>query len=69
MILTHSPTKQNDGELDSNIATVYITLPNPPLVEEPSFKQLVSENYDKSKFAFGATLNYYQLDSNVEELF
>ena len=42
--------KANDGELDSNI-TVYITLPNAPVVEEPSFKQLVSENYDKSKFA------------------
>ena len=61
--------KANDGEFDSNIATVYITLPNAPVVEDPSFKQLVSENYDKSKFAFGATLNYYQLDSNVEELF
>ena len=60
--------KANDGEFDSNIATVYITLPNAPVVEDPSFKQLVSENYDKSKFAFGATLNYYQLSILIDEL-
>tara|TARA_B100000989_G_C19518902_1_gene463100 strand:+ start:662 stop:2074 length:1413 start_codon:yes stop_codon:yes gene_type:complete len=59
----------NDGQLDSNLATVYISLPEIPTESDSTFKQLVNENYNNSSFVFGATLNYYQLNSNVEELF
>ena len=41
---------------------------NNPTIQEP-FKKLVNENYDTEKFAFGATLNWYQLDTNVQQLF
>ena len=34
-----------------------------------SFKKIVSENYDLDKFKLGATLNFYQLNSNVQQLF
>jgi len=34
-----------------------------------SFKKIVSENYDVDKFKLGATLNFYQLNSNVQQLF
>ena len=45
--------------------------PNPDPNTEPTveaFKKIVSDNYNSNSFKFGATLNYYQLDSNVEEL-
>ena len=34
-----------------------------------SFKKIVSDNYDINKFKLGATLNFYQLNSNVQQLF
>ena len=34
-----------------------------------SFKKIVSDNYDVDKFKLGATLNFYQLNSNVQQLF
>ena len=34
-----------------------------------SFKKIVSDNYDVNKFKLGATLNFYQLNSNVQQLF
>ena len=34
-----------------------------------TFKKIVFDNYDSSKFKFGATLNYFQLNSDVEKLF
>ena len=42
--------------------------PDPDPTTE-SFKKIVSDNYNSATFKFGATLNYFQLDSNVEELF
>ena len=41
--------------------------PDPDQIVE-SFKKIVADNYN-SDFKFGATLNYFQLNSNVEELF
>jgi len=34
-----------------------------------SFKKIISDNYDVNKFKLGATLNFYQLNSNVQQLF
>ena len=34
-----------------------------------SFKKIISDNYDNENFKFGATLNFYQFNSNVEDLF
>ena len=39
------------------------------VIIQESFKKIVSDNYDTNSFVFGATLNYYQLNTNVEELF
>ena len=33
-----------------------------------SFKKIVSDNYYTRSFNFGATLNYHQFSSNVEDL-
>ena len=38
------------------------------VIQEP-FKKIVSDNYNSDTFIFGATLNYYQLNTNVEQLF
>ena len=38
------------------------------VVQEP-FKKIISDNYNNETFVFGATLNYYQLNTNIEELF
>ena len=54
---------------DSSDAEIIINDPDPDpdqIVE--SFKKIVADNYN-SDFKFGATLNYFQLNSNVEELF
>ena len=56
---------------DSSDAEIIINDPDPdpdPDQTEESFKKIVSDNYN-SDFKFGATLNYFQLNSNVEELF
>ncbi len=54
---------------DSSDAEIIVTDPDPdPDQTEESFKKIVSDNYN-SDFKFGATLNYFQLNSNVEELF
>ena len=54
---------------DSSDAEIIINDPDPdPDQTEESFKKIVADNYN-SDFKFGATLNYFQLNSNVEELF
>ena len=56
---------------DSSDAEIIINDPDPdpdPDQTEETFKKIVSDNYN-SDFKFGATLNYFQLNSNVEELF
>ena len=56
---------------DSSDSEIIITDPDPdpdPDQTEESFKKIISDNYN-SDFKFGATLNYFQLNSNVEELF
>ena len=34
-----------------------------------SFKKIMSDEYNTDTFKFGATLNFYQFSSNVEDLF
>ena len=49
-----------------------VVVPNPDPDPEPTveaFKKIVSDNYSSNSFKFGATLNNYQLNTNVEELF
>ena len=41
----------------------------PEIVIQEPFKKIVSDNYNNETFVFGATLNYYQLNTNVEQLF
>ena len=41
----------------------------PQIVIQEPFKKIVSDNYNNETFVFGATLNYYQLNTNVEQLF
>ena len=56
---------------DGSDSDIVITDPDPdpdPDQTVESFKKIVSDNYN-SDFKFGATLNYFQLNSNVEELF
>ena len=37
--------------------------------QEEAFKKILNDNYDTDSFSFGATLNYYQLGTEVEDLF
>ena len=55
-----------------NDPEIIVPDPDPDPDPEPTtetFKKIVTDNYDSNSFKFGATLNYHQLNSNVEELF
>ena len=53
-----------------NDPEIIVTDPDPdPEPTTETFKKIVTDNYDSNSFKFGATLNYHQLNSNVEELF
>ena len=53
---------------DSSRSEIIVEDPDSVTTAE-SFKKIVSDNYNSNSFKFGATLNYYQLNSDVEELF
>ncbi|MAU63991.1 MAG: hypothetical protein CMC38_06590 [Flavobacteriaceae bacterium] len=45
-----------------------VSIENPQQNVE-SFKKIISDNYNKDSFKFGATLNFFQLNSDTEKLF
>ena len=56
------------GGSDSPTEVVNDIDPEPVKITD-SFKKILSDEYNTETFKFGATLNYYQFDSNVEDLF
>ena len=56
------------GGSDSPTEVVNDIDPEPVTITD-SFKKILSDEYNTETFKFGATLNYYQFDSNVEDLF
>ena len=56
-------TDSSDSELSDPDTDTETDLTN------ETFKKIVFDNYDSSEFKFGATLNYFQLNSDVEKLF
>jgi GH35 family endo-1,4-beta-xylanase len=56
------------GGSDSPTEIVNDIDPEPDKITD-SFKKILSDEYNTETFKFGATLNYYQFNSNVEDLF
>jgi GH35 family endo-1,4-beta-xylanase len=56
------------GGSDSPTEIVNDIDPEPVKITD-SFKKILSDEYNTETFKFGATLNYYQFNSNVENLF
>jgi len=56
------------GGSDSPTEIVNDIDPEPVKITD-SFKKILSDEYNTETFKFGATLNYYQFNSNVEDLF
>jgi GH35 family endo-1,4-beta-xylanase len=55
---------------DSEDSTIVTKDPDPiPVKITDPFKKLISEDYNTDTFKFGATLNFFQFNTNVETLF